>query len=47
MTKLLRLKLVGAFTAGVAGAGLSASLVKFNLEHAEKENDLVDIRKSL
>ena len=47
MTKLLRLKLVGAFTAGVAGAGLSTSLVKLNLERTEKENDLVDIRKSL
>ena len=47
MAKLLRLKLIGAFTAGAVGAGLSASLVKLNLERAEKENYLRDIRKSL
>ena len=47
MAKLLRLKLVGAFSAGAVGAGLSASLIKLNLERAEKENYLMDIRKSL
>ena len=47
MAKLLRLKLIGAFTAGAAGAGLSASLVKLNLERAEKEKYLTDIRRSL
>jgi len=47
MTKVLRLKLVGAFTAGVASAGLSTSLLRFNLAQTEKKTDLVDIRKSL
>ena len=47
MTKVLRLKLVGAFTAGVASAGVSTSLLRFNLAQTEKETDLDDIRKSL
>ena len=47
MAKLLRLKLFGAFAAGVAGTGISTSLLKLKLERAEKENYLVHIRQSL